>query len=480
MFKTSQLPLSHEQQAIFNLISQGKSVSVKACAGSGKSHTATACVLASDIRVDLIPHSRTLSETETEKFQTFPHVTSMNFHRRGLRLLNRTNIDDRKLANLAGTQMKLGETGNAVAELTSKFKTEGYGLYHNCLSPSAIAAKYEFKEELIPDALALLQLSDNDCFNIDCDDMLRLPVLLGKRSIIDGLVVLDEVQDFTPAAWVFLKECLVTHTQILMIGDPDRQSLMQFAGAKPEIFDEMSNFFGCQQMVITENRRCAKAIVENATFKGDMVPLSDAPQGEVTTMPVDQVIQAISDGLYARDAVLSETNAPLIRLGLSLITKGIPCQMRVERIEKTIVRHAFEFLDTRKCPVGELSDRLELKVRSSDDGMTGEMQELIECIKALELYCLSRGMVKPTWTRGKNGRSIPLNPIQKALRDLLGKGEGITLMTGHTAKGLEWNTVFHLPKPTNKVITEEWQVHQNNCVDHVIKTRAKLKFVTLV
>lgn len=481
MFNTSQLPLSPEQQAIFDLVAAGKSVSVKACAGSGKSHTATACVFASDIRCELIPHSRTLSETETEKFKLLPYVNSMNFHRRGLRLLTARDIDDRKNLNLAETQMKLGEHSRTIAELTTKLKTEGYGIYDRALPAEAIAKKYEFKPDFLEDAIALLKLSDSEGKLIDCDDMLRLPVIYGKRSILEGLIVLDEVQDFTPNGWLFLMECLVTPSnQVLMIGDPDRQSLMQFAGAKPEIFDEMSEFFQCIPMEITRNRRCAKSIVDNATHKGNMLALEDAPNGLVSTLPVDEVLQSICDGLHANDAILSETNAPLLSLGLQLITKGVSCQMRVERIEKLIMRNAFEFLDTRKCPVGEMSVRMEAKALASENGMTSELKELIDCIRALETFCLSKGMVKPVWTRGPRGKSIPLNPIQSALRQLLGNGTGITLMTGHTAKGLEWNSVFHLPKPTTKALTEDWQLHQANCVDHVIKTRARTTFITLV
>ena len=52
-------------------------------------------------------------------------------------------------------------------------------------------------------------------------------------------------------------------------------------------------------------------------------------------------------------------------------------------------------------------------------------------------------------------------------------------MTGHTSKGLEWNTVFHLPADMREP-DQEWQVKQNECLAHVIATRAIENFVTLI
>jgi hypothetical protein len=77
---------------------------------------------------------------------------------------------------------------------------------------------------------------------------------------------------------------------------------------------------------------------------------------------------------------------------------------------------------------------------------------------------------KPVWK--------PIHPILKALRRMLNSNEGITLLTGHTAKGLEWHTVFHLPAKV-KAPKQAWQEHQQNCLAHVIATRAKMEFYTL-
>src|SRR5205085_2319498 len=103
------------------------------------------------------------------------------------------------------------------------FKAEGYGIYESALAPTAIADKYAIDAELVPQALETLALSDAKLDEADFSDMLRFPVLLGRKVTLSGLIVLDEVQDYTPASWTFIRDCLTTpKSHVLMIGDPSR------------------------------------------------------------------------------------------------------------------------------------------------------------------------------------------------------------------------------------------------------------------
>lgn len=480
------LPLSSEQSAVAAAINAGKSVAVKACAGSGKTHTANYVTYNYADRVELIPFARSLREEQGNKFADFGHVLVSNFHQRGKRLLGNCKVDERKLATIASNLF--GDLGRKVAGVAKAAKTEAYGLWEDALSMDAICNKYGFrlteKEEDSADmsleemAQAVLEASDKDRSTIDFEDMLRLPIVYGRCSLIskDALVILDEVQDFTPLAFVFIKECLVTPAhQVLMIGDPERQALMQFAGASVSLFDTMARYFGCEYHAITENRRCAKAIVAAAPFKGDMVALDDAPQGEVSNMSESEVIAEICNGLYANDALLCETNAPILKLGIKLITNGTPVRMRTNKLDKMLFAYAYKYMVDRNLPIGEMSVKLyaDMAERAADGANVEEFNDFIKCVEALETYCLANGIVKTTWANRR-----PVHPLQKALEILTSGDEGITLMTGHTAKGLEWNTVFYMPAAT-KTPEQDWQVHQAQCVAHVIATRAKTRFVTL-
>jgi hypothetical protein len=481
------LPLSLEQSAVAAAINAGHSVAVDACAGSGKTHTANYCTYNYAEGVELIPFARSLREEQSDKFSDFGHVNVSNFHQRGKRLCGNVKVDDKKVTAIA-TNM-FDKIGYKVAGLVKAAKTEGYGVCENALSMDAIASKYGFRltekeddncdlslEEM---AEAVLEKSDKDQSTIDYEDMLRLPIIKGRSALIpkSSLVILDEVQDFTPLAFAFIRECLVTPShQVLIIGDPSRQALMQFAGASVDLFDTMARYFGCVRLSITENRRCAKSIVAAAPFKGDMVALSDAPQGEVTTMPENDVITSICDGMYSNDAILSETNAPILRLGIKLITNGTPVRMRTNKLESLLFSYAYKYIVDKHLPIGEMSIKLrdDMAERMDNGANVSEFADFIKCVEALETYCLANGMVKTAW---RNRR--PVHPLQQALEILTSGNEGITLMTGHTSKGLEWNTVFHLPANT-KAPEQDWQVHQSQCLAHVIATRAKSRFVTLV
>ena len=481
------LPLSIEQGDVASSIDAGFSVAVDACAGSGKTHTANYITYNYAEGVELIPFARSLREEQSTKFNDFPWIKVSNFHQRGKRLLGNCRVDPKKVANIATNLY--GPLGRKIAGLVTAAKTEGYGTYPDALPMDSIAVKYGFrlteKEEESEDlsldemAVAVLELSDKDRSIIDYEDMLRLPVIYGRAALlpITSLIVLDEVQDFRPDAFVFIRECLVTpEHQVLMIGDPSRQALMQFAGATPDLFDVMADYFGCIRKSLTENRRCAKAIVSAAPFKGDMVALSDAPEGEVTSMSEDDVIASICDGMYSNDAMLCETNAPIVTLGIKLLTSGVPVRMRTNKLDSMFFSYAYKYIVDKTLNVGEMSIRLQddLAERAMNGADVTEFADFIKCVEALENYCLANGILKSVFRYGK-----PSHPLQQALAILTSGGSGITLMTGHTAKGLEWNTVFHLPANT-KASEQDWQVHQSQCLAHVISTRAKSRFVTLI
>jgi hypothetical protein len=473
------------QNTAFEYVMMGKSVVVNACAGAGKSFTAFAIAVNYAGKVFSIPFSRTLADEEQRKYADHPHVGSLNFHRWGMKLLAslRVWVDFDKCLRIA--EKINGEFARSTAELATKFKTEGVDVYANALTHDEIAVKYSFKLELVPDAIEVLRLSDLDTKSIDFEDMLRMPILLGKQQLLDGLIILDEVQDYTPLAFAFLTECLTTaDSQVLMIGDPSRQNLMAFAGANPTIFDEMANFYSCENVDFTVNRRCAKAIVAAAPHSGNMVALPDAPEGTVESLPVAQVLNDVCDGLYEYDAILSEANAPLVKLGIELLTKGVPVQMRTDKLEKSIYRVAFQYLDQRTTEIGDIANKLnaDLDGLASEGGDVGDARDIAKCIEMLETYCMANCIIKTTFApngRKANGKVKfkPMHPIFQALNKMVGD-KGITLLTGHTAKGLEWNTVFHL-EGSMKAPEQEWQEQQQACLAHVIATRAITRFVTL-
>lgn len=482
------MPLSSEQKAVFDAIGNGDSVAVDAGAGSGKTHTANACCFNYAGPCELIPFARSLMDSQSKLFAAYSHINVVNFHTRGKRTLGNVTVEsgDRKLVTIA--ENLYGSMGRKVAGLAKCLKIEAYGLLSFALSANDIADKYGYfltekemdsaEDTLENMAINVLELSDKDATTIDFEDMLRMPIILGRKCQVskDALIVLDEVQDFTPLAYAFVINCVIPKgAQVLMIGDPSRQSLMQFAGASAGLFDIMADAFNCKRLELTVNRRCAKSIVANAPHKGNMVALDDAPEGTVETLSESEVIAEIMQGGHDEDALLCEKNAPILSLGIKLITEGVPVRMRTAKLDSLLFRYAFKYIVDRTLKVGDIAPKLwdEISERAGDGKDVAEFRDVAKCVEALETYCLANGILKTGW---KNRR--PVHPIQQALEKITSGTKGITLMTGHTSKGLEWNTVFYLPSPM-KAAEKEWQQHQNDCLSHVIHTRAKTRFVTL-
>lgn len=473
------VPLSEEQAAAFNSISNKKSASIDACAGSGKSHTTRAMARAYGGPVLTMPFSRALAEAEREAFKGRDNINSINFHAAGRRLSGDCEVDNSKLKRLANGDEKMEKA----IELCTMLKNEAVGTFSDSLNPAEVAKKYGFNSDLINPAIQLLALSDADKKSVDFADMLRFPVLQGRTNLVskNTLVLLDEVQDYTPASFEFLTKCIAPKGSLIAtVGDKDRQALQQFCGATPKLFDSISDFYECEKMQITFNRRCAKKIVSNAPFKGDMKALPDAPEGEISALSQSEVIEAALKGEYSKDAIISETNAPLVLMGIQMLTNGIPVQMRTARLEGQILRYVgFKLLDLRFTKIGEIA----IKARQAyaekfPESENAEAEDVFKAVEALELYCMANNLTKVSWMK-KNGRNLPVNPIIQALNRLCSCTNGITLLTGHSSKGLEWEKVFYLPgkmKPSKA----DWQLHQSNCLAHVISTRAKTSYISLV
>ena len=82
-------------------------------------------------------------------------------------------------------------------------------------------------------------------------------------------VIVDEVQDFTPVMWRILKCFVDDGTPMTCIGDED-QLIYYFRGASMnDLLHFSDNFSGGKVYTLTQNRRCRKAILDEAIFAID-------------------------------------------------------------------------------------------------------------------------------------------------------------------------------------------------------------------
>ena len=75
---------------------------------------------------------------------------------------------------------------------------------------------------------------------------------------------MDEFQDINPGQYEIVKLLAEPHHNVFAVGDED-QSIYSFRGANPGIcFEFLKDYPEAQQLFLTINYRCNKAIVESA------------------------------------------------------------------------------------------------------------------------------------------------------------------------------------------------------------------------
>lgn len=142
-----------------------------------------------------------------------------------------------------------------------------------------------------------------------CDMLLKVyellvnnPKDLKRVQSYYSVIIADEVQDFTPIMWKLLKLFTNNGTPLVCIGDED-QNIYRFKGADiHELLDFPNQFIDGHVYTLNQNRRCRKAILDEAIdvisenkLRFDKKLIGTKDGGEVEFVPYSSVEgQAIS------------------------------------------------------------------------------------------------------------------------------------------------------------------------------------------
>lgn len=287
---------------------------------------------------------------------------------------------------------------------------------------------------------------------IDFNDQILCPAICPVNFDPVDLVLVDEAQDLSHLNHVTLSK-LVKRNRIIAVGDPC-QAIYAFRGAASDSMEQLTKRFSMQTRYLTICFRCSAAVVENAMWRApDMQYPSTAVLGEVFHHGPWST-SLINDST----AVLCRNNAPLFRLGIQLLAGGKLPEIAGRDVayqlvkimkkvgKKTLSRDAA----TRQL---QLWKEKELE-RSRYPAMVKDRAECIQifidctetlgdAIAYLETLCNQRGRIQ--------------------------------LMTGHKAKGLEFDEVFILDVKLCKKGKD-----QDDNIRYVMETRAKrnLHYIT--
>ena len=286
---------------------------------------------------------------------------------------------------------------------------------------------------------------------IDFGDQIYMPALFGGTFPRFPLVLVDEAQDLSPINHRFV-ERLVSR-RLIVVGDP-YQSIYGFRGAVNSGMDVLAAKFSMRRLTLSVSFRCPQRVVEAAHFRVPaMRAAPNAPAGEVLDLPEWNLAS-----VPPNSAIICRRNAPIFSLGFAFIRAGKPFNLRGSDMGPGIIR-LFKSFGPLNLP--------QEKVLTSIDGWLAEA--LARRPKRADV---SRDRAACLRIIASHGTDLG-GAIAYAERLFASTGT-VTLSTIHKAKGLEWDTVYHL---------DPWIIQLDddqdaNCA-YVAITRAKSRYVTV-
>jgi len=274
---------------------------------------------------------------------------------------------------------------------------------------------------------------------IDYNDQIYMPALFGGIYPQFPLVLVDEYQDLNPTNHAMLGR--LAKRRIIGVGDR-HQNIYQFRGAAAKGMDDAVAHFAMKALDLSISFRCPSAIVAHVQHH---VPKfrahKDGGHVEVLT------------SLHANDisptaTIICRNNAPLLGAAFRLIQSGHSVAVAGSDIGPKLIGIM------RKLGPDSCSRSIFL------DAITEWESEKLakESTTAADLANCMR-----VFARVGDSKSQAIAYAEH----LFAQKGSIQLITGHKAKGLEWDTVYHLdPHLLNGSI-------QDRNLNYVISTRSK-------
>lgn len=287
---------------------------------------------------------------------------------------------------------------------------------------------------------------------IDFDDQLYMPVLFGGSWPKFPLVMCDEVQDLSPINHTMLTK--LVSRRLIAVGDP-WQSIYGFRGAVSNGMSALKKRFSMRELTLSVTFRVPIEGVKRAWFRVPHMKWCDwAQPGSIQSLD-----EWSPDSIKDNSAIICRNNAPLFSAALKLIRAGRNIKLVGMEIGPGLIR-TMKKLGPETMNEKQMLDAI-ARWRSAELLKAKKEEVVWEKAECLEVLCAGR------------------TSLQEAIlfAEQLFKREGpIQLLSGHKAKGLEWETVYHLdpwriPSKWTKEGTEEFEQEMN--IRYVIETRFK-------
>jgi len=456
-----------EQTHILNVVSStSDNVMVRALAGTGKTTTLEMIVAASPQQPTLcLAFNKKIAEEMTKRLPSTALVRTFNSlgHRIWASAVGKVALDKDKTRNAfrfyvealdKSDRPEAWEVYHEVVSAVGLAKSLGY-IPHGQHHSRSLLTQAEFHAALDerPSPLAaelidtLLTGSIKASYQgvIDFNDQIYMPALFGGSFPRFPHVLVDEAQDLSPTNHEMLRR--LAKGRVTIVGDP-WQSIYGFRGAVQGGMEELQKRFAMTVCDLSVSFRCPSEIVKAVHWQ---VPhFKSTREGGIV-----HDLETIKLSEIAEDStVICRNNAPLLTLAMRLLSAKRSVSVSGSDIGPRIIgtfKKLGQETDDRERVLEAIAEWEKVR-REKGSKSAGDVAD---CMRVFASFGESLGQAI-------------------AYAEHLFKQEGtIRLTTGHKAKGLEWDTVYHL---------DPWLLNgteQDLNLAYVIGTRARERLYTI-
>lgn len=481
------------QEKIFDFVLHGTGNAViNAKAGSGKTSTIVAAMKLVPKRQKclFIAFNKSIVEDLSKKLDGYPNCEVKTVHSLGYSIVSRNLeyqpvLDEYKYRNyiknniceLSGLDCE-GLTRNILEEYVETVSTLiNFARYNLCQTANEIAdiAK-EYDIPYIHDecevVLKCLKWGKKNLQTIDYMDMVWLPYELRMKPIGHQYdwVFNDEVQDYSKAYVDLMIKCFKRGTRFISVGDT-KQMINQFSGSSSGAYDYMCNYPHTVKFDLPVCYRCDRKIVELAQTLVPEIEFGD-------NAGVGEIIETCNtDRFKSGDMVLCRYKAPLIKLYLKLLKKGVKCYVKGQDIGENLIG-LVKSVDCENLGKELINDGLfvrlyERMINERNSVMMKHGLDLWDAsLSASVMHLYDSINTLLTVAEDCTTKTQLVSKIETIFND---DGDGICLSTIHKAKGLEADNVYilcHSCMPPKRA-KREWEMEEEMNLIYVAYTRAK-------
>lgn len=296
-------------------------------------------------------------------------------------------------------------------------------------------------EMAVVDDVLVASIKASCAGSVDFDDQIYMPALFGGAFPRFPYVFVDERQDLSPTNYALLSR--LVKGRICVVGDR-WQSIYGFRGATMDGGDEALIQYNMIEMPLSYSFRCPEAIVKAVHWR---VPhMKWIKSGGTYEVLSNLEASDIPEG----SAIICRNNAPLFRAAFALLSRKRSVSVAGSDIGPKITR----LLGKIGAP-GDKRDDLIFKIDAWRDRQlqnTNSPASIFDTAECLKIFA--------SW--GSN-----MEQAINYAKYIFAQQGSIQLITGHKAKGREWDRVYHL---------DPWLIgkdDQDLNLKYVITTRAK-------